>query len=224
MHFPLNGINGGFREQHPLIHTPKFDVFQFQLAISDSIFWVTSGVCTASEDPGVSWPDLCRWLHSCNLWHQWLSKSFKHQKIVNFYFKFLILKVPGSNQGKKCRLSGSSNDWSPKKSWWCFAQLVKSLSQLDMNFTTLIMLIFTAILAIGLVLKGLTWHSLAVQQWFIFESWSLWHKKYDLERTFPSSAEVSVWCNMIYHPPVIVTFKVDLGSFQESCCGVPMLI
>ena len=31
----------------------------------------------------------------------------------------------------------------------------KSLSQLDMNFTTLIMLIFTAILAIGLVSKGL---------------------------------------------------------------------
>ena len=35
------------------------------------------------------------------------------------------------------------------------SQLVKSLSQLDINLTTLIMLNFTAILAIGLVLKGL---------------------------------------------------------------------
>ena len=128
--------------------------FKFQLAISDSICWITSGVCMASEDPGVSWPDFCRWPYSCNLWHQWLSKSLKHQKTVNFYLRFLTLKAPGGNQGNQCRLSGSSTDWPPKRSWWCFGQLIKSLSQLDMELHPLIMLIFTAILAIGLVLKG----------------------------------------------------------------------
>ena len=29
---------------------------------------------------------------------------------------------------------------------------------------------------------------------------------------------------MIYQPLIIVTFKVDLGSVQESCCGVAILI
>ena len=72
--------------------------------------------------------------------------------------------------GTQRRLSGSSTDWPPKKSWWCFGQLVKSLSQLDMNFTTLIMLIFTAISAIGLVSKGLRacWPKLDEIWWYSF--------------------------------------------------------
>ena len=133
--------------------------FKFQLAISDSICWITSGVCMASEDLGVSWPDFYRWPYSCNLWHQWVSKSFKQSKDCEFLPQTShiesLWQPPGGNQGNQCRLNGSSTDWPPKRSWWCFGQLIKSLSQLDMNFTTLIMLIFTAILAIGLVSKGL---------------------------------------------------------------------
>ena len=88
--------------------------YNFWLAISDSICWVTPGVCMASEDPGVSWPDLCRWPYSCNLWHQWLSKSFKHQKIVNVYFKFLTLKVPGSHLVATRNKIGP---WGPELIW-----------------------------------------------------------------------------------------------------------
>ena len=58
---------------------------------------MTSGLSMASEDPGVSWPDFCRWPYSCNLWHQWVSKFFKHQKTVNFYIRFLTLKASGSH-------------------------------------------------------------------------------------------------------------------------------
>ena len=41
----------------------------------------------------------------------------------------------------------------------------------------------------------LTWHSLGVIQWSLFESWSLQHKIYGLEKTFLSSAEVLAWCS-----------------------------
>ena len=83
-----------------------------------------------------------------------------------------LWQPPDGNQGNQCRLSGSYSDWPPKRSWWCFGQLVKSLSQLDMNFTTLIMLIFTAILAIGLVSKGLRacWPKLDEIWWYSFFS------------------------------------------------------
>ena len=49
------------------------------------------------------WTIYCNALipHSCNLWHQWLSKFLKHKtktkKKKEFHSKFLILKVPGSH-------------------------------------------------------------------------------------------------------------------------------
>ena len=126
--------------------------------------WGVHGI----RDPGVSWPDFCRWPYSCNLWHQWVSKSFQTSKDCEVLPQIShiesLWQPPGGNHGNQCRLSGSSTDWPPKRSWWCFGQLVKSLSQLDMNFTTLIMLIFTAILAIGLVLKGVNC-MLAITGW-----------------------------------------------------------
>ena len=88
--FPLNRV-----PPHP--HIKNYLFFKFWLAISDSICWSASGVCMASEDLEASWPDLHRWPYSCNLWHQWLSKFFKHQRIVNFHSKFLTLKVPSSH-------------------------------------------------------------------------------------------------------------------------------
>ena len=71
----------------------------------------------------------------------------------------------------------------------------------------------------------LTWHSLGVLWWSLFESWSLHHEIYGLERNFLSSAELLAWWTaMVYQPPVIVTFKSNLGSLQESMFGLPILI
>ena len=70
----------------------------------------------------------------------------------------------------------------------------------------------------------LTQHSLGIQQWFLCESWSLRHKNMVLKWLFWVVLKFQFDVAMIYQPPVIITFKVDLGFFQESCCRVAMLI
>ena len=150
---------GDRRGQCPLVHTPKFDIFQVSIGylwqyLLDNIWGVY----------GIRGPwGLMTWLLQVTLFLQPLTpvgvKVLQTSKDCEFLPQTShiesLWQPPGGNQGNQCRLSGSSTDWPPKRSWWCFGQLIKSLSQLDMNFITLIMLIFTAILAIGLVLKGL---------------------------------------------------------------------
>ena len=144
----------GSQGQHPLIHTPKFDMFQVSIGYLWQYLlgniWGVHGI----RGP---W-GLMTWLLQVTLLLQPLTpvtvKVLQTSKDCEFLLQISHIEVPGGNQGNQCRLSGSSTDWPPKKSWWCFGQLIKSLSQPDMNFT-LIMLIFTAILTIGLVSKGL---------------------------------------------------------------------
>ena len=94
---PKEGLMGVIGGSAPSSTHQRLTFFKFQLAISDSICWAASGLCMAAEDPRVSWPDLHRWPYSCNLWHQWLPKFSKHQKFLNFHYKFLTLKVPSSH-------------------------------------------------------------------------------------------------------------------------------
>ena len=71
----------------------------------------------------------------------------------------------------------------------------------------------------------LTWHSLGVLWWFLFKSWSLQCKKKKvLKWLFQVVLKFQLDAAMVYQPPVIVTFKIDLGSFQESCFWVTILI
>ena len=148
---PLIGINGDHRGQCPLVHTPRFDIFQVSIGylwqyLLDNI-WGVHGI----RGP---W-GLMTWLLQVTLFLQPLTpvgvKVLQTSKDCEFLPQTShiesLWQQPGGNQGNQCRLSGSSTDWPPKRSWWCFGQLIKSLSQMDMNFTTLIMLIFTAILA-----------------------------------------------------------------------------
>ena len=78
---------------------------------------------------------------------------------MNFYLRFLTLKASGSHMVATRETSVGSVE-APltvqRGVGDVLVNSVKSLSQLDMNFTTLMMLMFTAILAIGLVSKVLS--------------------------------------------------------------------
>ena len=69
MCFSYIEINGVMVGSASHAHTQKLSFIKFRLAISDSICEGTSGVCMASEDPGISWPDSHRLPYSFNLWH-----------------------------------------------------------------------------------------------------------------------------------------------------------